>query len=261
MKATSIENIHFRLEAVSIKDDETGDYKNSILQLDKYLKTQIEALGPGDHITIAETLLCMGDAFRKDGNHLKAIEEYQACLDIADKVDGGTQLLVGGQAYGGLFVSWKELNDMTKASCAIRKAISIHEQNLGSSDPMVIKMKRLLPENEAMVKLATIARRTRWPTTPRNSQQPKVAGRPEFTGLSVYFLQTIFLREVEMAGFSRDATIYELENLLGPPGLVRRKGQDVFCPITHKKGAAYVHCVEGCDCVGDATHMFSYTWG
>jgi tetratricopeptide (TPR) repeat protein len=35
----------------------------------------------------------------------------------------------------------------------------------------------------------------------------------------------------------------------------------VRCTISHKLGAAYVHCLEGEDFVGPATHMHSYTWG
>ena len=90
---------------------------------------------------------------------------------------------------------------------------------------------------------------------------PKIRGQPDYQGLSVHYLRHCFLDEVRAAGFSRDSKIYDLEDLRGPPGLVRKKGAETICPMTGKKGAAYVHCVKGQDNVGDATHMLSYTWG
>jgi hypothetical protein len=79
--------------------------------------------------------------------------------------------------------------------------------------------------------------------------------------LSVHYLQTQFLKEVRRAKFSRDSPIYVIEDLKGPHGVIRRKGKDVKCPVDGKLGAAYVHCVEGEDNVGKATHMLSYSWG
>jgi hypothetical protein len=92
-------------------------------------------------------------------------------------------------------------------------------------------------------------------------KHPDLAGNKDLVGVSVYYLQNIFLKEVEAAGLSRDSTIYDLENLNGPAGLIRKEGVDVVCPITNTRGAAYVHCLEGADNVGGATHMLSYTWG
>eukprot|EP00978_Attheya_sp_CCMP212_P024765 scaffold78425_cov26-Attheya_sp.AAC.1 len=92
-------------------------------------------------------------------------------------------------------------------------------------------------------------------------KHPDLAGNKDLVGVSVYYLQNIFLKEVEAAGLSRDSTIYDLENLNGPAGLIRKKGVDVVCPIVNTRGAAYVHCLEGADNVGGATHMLSYTWG
>ena len=34
-----------------------------------------------------------------------------------------------------------------------------------------------------------------------------------------------------------------------------------MCPIDGKRGVAYVHCINGNDHVGTATHMLSYAWG
>ena len=34
-----------------------------------------------------------------------------------------------------------------------------------------------------------------------------------------------------------------------------------MCPIDGKRGVAYVHCIDGNDHVGIATHMLSYAWG
>jgi hypothetical protein len=82
----------------------------------------------------------------------------------------------------------------------------------------------------------------------------------DMAGVSVYHLCNTFLPHVEDAGFSRDSTIYELENLKGPPGLIRKVGRNIPCPITGEMGAAYVHCLQGEDHVGRASHMLSYTW-
>ncbi|CAB9515220.1 Hydra magnipapillata [Seminavis robusta] len=81
--------------------------------------------------------------------------------------------------------------------------------------------------------------------------------------LSVHYLSTQFLQEVQEAGLNRDATIYQIEDLRqeDQPGVIRRKGIHVMCPIDQKMGAAYVHCVgDDPDNVGLATRMLSYTW-
>jgi len=78
--------------------------------------------------------------------------------------------------------------------------------------------------------------------------------------VSVHYLSTQFLKEVKAAGHSREAPIYKIENLEGPPGVIRRKGLAQKCPVDGKVGAAYVHCVTGDDFVGKATHMLSYSW-
>jgi hypothetical protein len=49
------------------------------------------------------------------------------------------------------------------------------------------------------------------------------------------------------------------ENLEGPNGVIRTKGAEVVCPLDGKKGAAYVHCLQGNDHVGEVTHMLSYS--
>ncbi|CAB9531235.1 Kinesin light chain [Seminavis robusta] len=78
--------------------------------------------------------------------------------------------------------------------------------------------------------------------------------------LSVHYLQTQLPKEIRAAGFSRTAPVYEIEDLSGSPGVIRKKSQKKTCPIDGKPGSAYVHCVEGVDNVGDATHMLSYSW-
>ena len=78
---------------------------------------------------------------------------------------------------------------------------------------------------------------------------------------SVEYLRTTFLAEVLNAGFSRDSTIYEIENLGGPPGVIRRKGLERISPLDGRKGSSYVHCLRGKRNVGVANYMLSYTWG
>lgn len=81
----------------------------------------------------------------------------------------------------------------------------------------------------------------------------------DFLAPSVYHLQSIFLPSIQTEqGLSiDDATIYDIEDLsnVDTPGLIRRKGIDVTCPIDGKVGCAYVHTLEGKDHVGTATHM------
>jgi len=88
----------------------------------------------------------------------------------------------------------------------------------------------------------------------------------DLLGVSVHYLATQFLQEVEdddrITVSARDAVIYDLEDTRSTtPGLIRRRGKNVLCPITNKMGAAYVHCLSRVDDVGPSTHMLSYTWG
>lgn len=90
----------------------------------------------------------------------------------------------------------------------------------------------------------------------------------ELLGVSVHWLQNEFLKkEVPSDGrYTSDSTIYDIEDLNAdekhhPFGPIRQKGKGVECPLDKKPGAAYVHCLEGADNVGKATHMLSYTWG
>jgi hypothetical protein len=86
-------------------------------------------------------------------------------------------------------------------------------------------------------------------------------------GVSVHHLEHVFLKQVCAAtdangkSQSRSSKIYEIENLQGPNGVIQNKGVNVFCPLDGKEGAAYVHCLQGNDHVGGATHMLSYSWG
>ncbi|CAB9528961.1 Kinesin light chain [Seminavis robusta] len=86
-------------------------------------------------------------------------------------------------------------------------------------------------------------------------------------GVSVSHLEHIFLEEISnftdtTTGdpLSRDSKIYQVENLKGPPGVIRQKGANTRCPIDGRMGAAYVHCLRGEDHVGEATKMLSYSW-
>ena len=85
----------------------------------------------------------------------------------------------------------------------------------------------------------------------------------EFLAPSVHHLETTFLQYVQDSGFAGSAKIYDIEDLQKEePGLIRRKGMEITCPIDGKVGASYVHCINGGkDHIGTATHMLSYTWG
>jgi len=84
----------------------------------------------------------------------------------------------------------------------------------------------------------------------------------DFLAPSVFHLQTTLQERIKEAGLDETATLYQIEDLrVDTPGVIRSKGTDVLCPIDGKKGAAYVHCINGDDHVGTATHMLSYAWG
>ena len=81
----------------------------------------------------------------------------------------------------------------------------------------------------------------------------------DFLAPSVYHLQSTFLTQIkDEQGLSiDDATLYDIEDLrnVDKPGLIRKKGLDVECPIDGNLGCAYVHTLKGDDHVGSATHM------
>jgi len=101
-------------------------------------------------------------------------------------------------------------------------------------------------------------------STISNSTQHNDEDYYDFLAPSVYHLQTTFRKEVRDFGLDENATLYDIETLrVDEPGLIRRKGINVTCPIDHEKGAAYVHCLEaeGADHFGLANYMLSYAWG
>ncbi|CAB9523937.1 Hydra magnipapillata [Seminavis robusta] len=97
-------------------------------------------------------------------------------------------------------------------------------------------------------------------TTKQSDEQMQ---KLDMLGVSVFHLEHLFLQEVCTSTgnpLSRDSKIHEIENLRGPPGVIRNKGTNTVCPIDGKEGAAYVHCLQGEDHVGEATQMLSYSW-
>ena len=82
----------------------------------------------------------------------------------------------------------------------------------------------------------------------------------DLLGVSVHHLQTYFMERVLAAGFSKDVKVYEIENLQGPPGLIRQQGTQVISPVDGKLGASYVHCFNDAKDVGAANYMLSYSW-
>lgn len=103
-------------------------------------------------------------------------------------------------------------------------------------------------------------------TTPNNNNSKPM----DIKGVSVYHLKHDFLEQlvckvsyngVDGPLLSRESKIYEIENLQGPPGIVRRTSAKEICPVDGKEGASYVHCLRGEDHVADANYMLSYTWG
>lgn len=87
------------------------------------------------------------------------------------------------------------------------------------------------------------------------------ANKLDLRGASVHYLRHHFMREVFAAGLNETSKIYEIENLDGPPGIIRSKGIEITSSFDNRVGASYVDCLEGEDNVGHATHMLSYGWG
>lgn len=226
---------------------------------------------PGsDSWDLDETVACSA----KNIHHrleLEAIQEYRKCVTITEKVPDATVRFVA-EVY-------MKIRHNDRAVTAARNADASIERQMGSvrsiADAYMALSSAVMNDDRAAIEslllqasmdnIATTATARLGYKEERQqvhkTVKPRMMGELDFAGVSVHFLQTVFLREVEEAGFSREAKIYDLEDLKGPPGLVRRKGQDIMCPMTKKKGAAYVHCLSGADNVGDATHMISYTWG
>ena len=87
----------------------------------------------------------------------------------------------------------------------------------------------------------------------------------DLLGVSVHHLRTIFIDLVhaKYPDSGNDTTIYEIEDLrkLDTNGIIRENGKDTMCPIDGRRGAAYVHTLQGAEHVGPASIMLSYTWG
>ena len=87
------------------------------------------------------------------------------------------------------------------------------------------------------------------------------ADNPQFLGVSVYHLSEHFIQNVSSTpGLTKASKFHEIEDLDKETGFVRQKGESVICPLDGRMGAAYVHCLQGADHVGMATHMLSWTW-
>lgn len=80
-------------------------------------------------------------------------------------------------------------------------------------------------------------------------------GHPMWS-VSVSYLATTFLNEVNSAGLSPDSRVYEIE-----PTVIRPKGGSLVCPRDGGMGTAYVDAVSGEVGGGVARLMLSYTWG
>eukprot|EP00797_Seminavis_robusta_P006229 Sro1414_g270680.2 (796) ;mRNA; r:19356-21743 len=100
----------------------------------------------------------------------------------------------------------------------------------------------------------------------KNSNQQTDSAELDILGVSVYHLKHVFLDQCIQyaasvgANNTRSFKVYDIENLSGPPGVIRQCGANAVCPIDGRMGAAYVHCLKGRDHVGEATHMLSYSW-
>jgi FOG: TPR repeat len=82
-------------------------------------------------------------------------------------------------------------------------------------------------------------------------------------GVSVHWLQTGFMKEVERYGGNENSTVQSIENLKeADNGVIRQKGANITCPIDCNFGACYKDCLVGEDNVGPASIVFlhSYTW-
>mmetsp|Transcript_2716 Transcript_2716/g.3816 ORF Transcript_2716/g.3816 Transcript_2716/m.3816 type:complete len:541 (-) Transcript_2716:18-1640(-) len=86
----------------------------------------------------------------------------------------------------------------------------------------------------------------------------------DLRGVSVHHLANYFMDLVraKYPDSGNDTKIYQIEDLndLDKNGIIREEGKDTQCPIDDRRGAAYVHTLQGADHVGPASIMLSYTW-
>uniref|UniRef100_A0A7S3QE98 Uncharacterized protein n=1 Tax=Chaetoceros debilis TaxID=122233 RepID=A0A7S3QE98_9STRA len=86
----------------------------------------------------------------------------------------------------------------------------------------------------------------------------------DLLGVSVHHLANYFMDLVraKYPDSGNDTKIYQIEDLndLDKNGIIREEGKDTQCPIDDRRGAAYVHTLQGADHVGPASIMLSYTW-
>jgi hypothetical protein len=86
------------------------------------------------------------------------------------------------------------------------------------------------------------------------SDEEAVPGHP-LRAVSVAYLNTTFLAEVEAAELQASSKIYEIKD-----AVILAKGKNVTCPRDGELGAAYVDCVPQGP-ANRASVMLSYTWG
>jgi len=137
------------------------------------------------------------------------------------------------------------------------------EGNLGAETPQrALTLKRIIQETARVSMSSANNHPFRNPfaavlCAPRTTRSVSL----KCAGASVSCLVNFFLQLVEASGFSRDSTTYEIENLDGAPGLIRRFGLKVRCPRDRKMGASFAHALMALNPahVGDATHMLSCT--
>ena len=89
-----------------------------------------------------------------------------------------------------------------------------------------------------------------------------INGEHELLGISVHYLTTQFITEVEEAGLSKISVMSQFEVLgdINEDGVIRTKGACTMCPIDQKMGAAYMHSILDKDQVGKPSIALSYTW-
>ena len=95
--------------------------------------------------------------------------------------------------------------------------------------------------------------------------------RLDLLGVSVYWICTGLLAEIEDAGFDpQTSRIHDIETLQPKKtSVLRRKGKKIISPMDGRLGSSYVHSLletsgsgksNDADCVGHANYLLSYSW-
>lgn len=244
--------------AHTVQDLKQMKYEKAIAFLNKALDFRISLLG--------ESHTAVADSHRRLAFiHTNNAQKYHEALQELKKAHEIFEALVGGDDPRTL----QTARDIETVKGFWDKRVQrFFEKKFWHKNPRLNNTKLEISSNALARKLsnspskpAVVIAAPAHASKKREASASAVKGILDTLGVSVHYLQNQFMSEIKEAGYDEDSKIYEIENLRGPPGVIRHKGLDVVSPIDGEKGASYIHCLDGEDAVGNSTFMLSYGWG